>query len=529
MKAQPTPRARALPAHRGLAVLALAAVLASFFAGLGRAPLFDVDEGAFGQATLEMFQRGDFLSTYLNGQPRYDKPILVYWLQAASVAVLGVSELALRLPSSLCAALWALSTYLFARRFYGTRPALLTAAMLATSLGVHVIGRAATADALLNCLIAASMFAAYLHLETGKRAWRYATFAAAGLGFLAKGPVAVVIPLTVTFLFCWLRRDLGTWLRAVADWRGALLFAVIALPWYAVILAREGWPFIQGFFLEHNVGRFRGPLQGHAGSLLYYVPVTLAWTLPYTGPLLLALRRLRAAWRDDLQCYLLLWFGFVFVLFSLSGTKLPHYLLYGITGLVVLMGASMPQLKRRPLALLPSALFLVVLLALPWVVPTVLEARLGERLLGIDPYYREALGDLGARLGPGPGLLVVTLAGLALASWAMLDRRADIPASLVAAATAGVLVISLFVVPALGDVLQGPVKEAAALCRAQGLAPVTWKLNAPSFSVYRGAPTPSRKPAAGDVVITKARYLHELPRHEPLYARNGIALVRITG
>ena len=69
--------------------LPAAAVLASFFWMLGAAPLFDVDEGAFSQATLEMFQRGDFLSTYLNGQPRYDKPILVYWLQAALVLLLG--------------------------------------------------------------------------------------------------------------------------------------------------------------------------------------------------------------------------------------------------------------------------------------------------------------------------------------------------------------------------------------------------------------------------------------------------------
>src|SRR5882762_9607793 len=88
--------------------LTLAAVLASFFWMLGAAPLFDVDEGAFSQATLEMFQRGDFLSTYLNGNPRYDKPILIYWLQALGVVVFGVTELAFRLPSAICAALWAL-------------------------------------------------------------------------------------------------------------------------------------------------------------------------------------------------------------------------------------------------------------------------------------------------------------------------------------------------------------------------------------------------------------------------------------
>src|SRR5499433_1436090 len=93
---------------RALAVLTVLAVLLSLFFALGRSPLFDVDEGAFSQATMEMFERGDFLSTYLNGSPRYDKPILVYWLQAAAVAVLGVSEFALRFPSALCASLWAL-------------------------------------------------------------------------------------------------------------------------------------------------------------------------------------------------------------------------------------------------------------------------------------------------------------------------------------------------------------------------------------------------------------------------------------
>src|ERR671929_2181572 len=99
--------------------LAALAVIASFFWLLGAAPLFDVDEGAFSQATLEMFERGDFLSTYLNGEPRYDKPILVYWLQAAGVALLGPTEWAFRLPSALCASAWALATFLFARRAFG--------------------------------------------------------------------------------------------------------------------------------------------------------------------------------------------------------------------------------------------------------------------------------------------------------------------------------------------------------------------------------------------------------------------------
>src|SRR3982750_1371897 len=187
--------------------LTVAAVLASFFWMLGTPPLFDVDEGAFSQATLEMFERGDFLSTYLNGEPRYDKPILVYWLQAAAVALLGPSEWAFRLPSALRAPPWAGLTYRFTRRHFDEERALLAAVVLATSLGVFIIGRAATADALLNLLIAASMFAAWLHLSTGERRWLYATHAAIGLGVLAKGPIAILVPFAVTFIYSLTRRD----------------------------------------------------------------------------------------------------------------------------------------------------------------------------------------------------------------------------------------------------------------------------------------------------------------------------------
>ena len=89
----------------------LLAVLVLFpFLALGTAPLFDLDEGAFTASTTEMFLRGDFLSSHLLGEPRYDKPILIYWLQAASVSLLGSSEFTWRLPSALASSLWILAT-----------------------------------------------------------------------------------------------------------------------------------------------------------------------------------------------------------------------------------------------------------------------------------------------------------------------------------------------------------------------------------------------------------------------------------
>ena len=502
--------------------ITLLAVLLSFFFALGRSPLFDVDEAAFSQATIEMFQRGDFLSTYLNGLPYYDKPILVFWLQAASVKLFGVNEFAFRFPSAVCASVWALLTFLFARRRFGTNTALLAAGVMATSLGVYIIGRAGTTDALLNTLIAASMFAAWLHLETLKRAWLYAAFAAIAFGFLAKGPVAILIPLSVTFLFCLLRRDLKTWVRAVFDWRGLLLFAAVALPWYVLILHREGWAFVQGFFLKHNVNNFLGTLQGHSGSVVYYIPVALIGTLPFTAFLIRAVMRAREAWRDDLQCYLWLWFGFVFVFFSLSGTKLPHYLLYGMTGIFVLMAVYGPEVRSRFLALLPGLLSSVVLLALPAIVDTVLP---GVK----DAYYREAAA--GAKAYFGPGYLAFATAAVAITVYFMLERRFDLPRKLVVCGIVGVVGLSAFVVPVGAGVQQEPIREAALLAREKGYEVIIWGLNAPSFSVYYGRPTPTREPRPGDIVITKAKRLAELPDHgfDVIYAKNGIVLIRLAG
>ena len=124
------------------------AIAVSFFFNLSAIPLFDVDEGAFSEATREMFERGDFISPYLNGVPRYDKPILIYWLQAASVAVFGFEPFAFRLPSALAATLWVLAVSAFVRKVRSPQLGYYAGIVTALCLAVSVIGKAATADAL---------------------------------------------------------------------------------------------------------------------------------------------------------------------------------------------------------------------------------------------------------------------------------------------------------------------------------------------------------------------------------------------
>ncbi len=91
-------------------------VFMSFFLGLGSAPLFDVDEGAFSEATREMMISKNYLTTYLNGSPRFDKPILIYWAQLVCVKLFGINEFAFRLPSALAGTAWATSIFLFVRK-----------------------------------------------------------------------------------------------------------------------------------------------------------------------------------------------------------------------------------------------------------------------------------------------------------------------------------------------------------------------------------------------------------------------------
>src|SRR3569832_1758272 len=135
------------PSLTSLRLLLLLAVVGGCFFNIHGVPLMDLDEGAFSEATREMFLRGDFVSPYLNGVPRFDKPALIDWLQAASVTAFGWNEFALRLPSALAAAACVLVVYGFARVLVEERVGLIAAIAITTSLEIPNIAKAAPPDA----------------------------------------------------------------------------------------------------------------------------------------------------------------------------------------------------------------------------------------------------------------------------------------------------------------------------------------------------------------------------------------------
>ncbi|NMG75546.1 ArnT family glycosyltransferase [Aromatoleum diolicum] len=510
--------ATALPRPRPqLALLIFLLPIVAFFLRLGGAPLFDVDEGAFSEATREMFERGDFLSTYLNGEHRFDKPILIYWLQALGYLLFGATEWAFRLPSAVAAALWSYATWYFARERFGANTALAALAVTATALGPFAIGRAATADALLNLLLALALFDAWRHLESGRRAPLLRSFVWIGLGVLTKGPIALLVPGTVSFLYCASRGEWKRWTRAVFDPVGLVILAALVVPWYAAALAIHGQAFIDGFILKHNVERFTGTLEGHAGSLFYYVLAVPLLLLPWTGPLVATVRHVRADIATGVRRFLWVWAAFVVVFFSLSGTKLPHYVLYGATPLFLLIAVHRNELRRARLHLLAPTLFLITLPLLPLIFNALAASDAG------NAYYR---AQLGLALGEAsPEYYLITIGGLLVWLWLAARWNAATWMKVAAAAVIQVVVLSTVVVPWAGAVLQGPVKEAALLARKIGEPVVAWRYYAPSFSVYRQAITVDRVPAPGELALTRT---DRLPASgiEMLYSKGGVALIR---
>lgn len=496
----------------------VAAVYLGLFLRLGSFPLFDVDEGAFSEATREMLERGDLVTTWLNGQLRFDKPILTYWLQAGSVSLLGLSELALRLPSALAGVGWIAAIMAFARQQGGNATGYAAATIAATTLGVCVIGRGATADALLNLFLALSLFDIYRYMVDPQPRYRWRAWLWMALGLLTKGPVALLIPGAASFAAFALQGKLRAWLGALRDPAGWAILVAVAAPWYVLEYMRQGQAFIDGFFLRHNVERFMSPLQGHSGGFLYYVPAALLLLLPYTGLFLRVLPGVRRLRDSPLTTFLWCWFLFVLIFFSLAGTKLPHYLIYGLTPLFVLMAMRRHEIGSRVLAFAPPVLLLALVVALPYALQ-----RFGPNTHNL--YFREMLSRTEVfspawRLGASALLLCVV--GLAL-----LPRIALWP-RLVACALVCSLAVGGLVLPALAGLQQGPVKEAALLARETGLPVRTWQFNVPSFSVYRGEVTERAEVLhQGDVILTRSDELQRLGEVQVLFRKGGVVLARI--
>lgn len=491
-----------------------ALVLFSFLWGLGSSPVFDEDEGAFSEATRELLASGDYITTRVNGVLRFDKPILTYWFQALSASVFGINEFAMRLPSGLAAIAWMWAIYAFAQREFGRKVAQAALVIAACSLQITIIGKAATADALLNLWLATAMFSLHGVISTGKRKFVIAFWIATALGFLTKGPVALLIPGAVGLIYAavWRKWQLIPRLLLTPD---ILLFAGIALPWYWLEYQAQGPLFLDGFFLHHNIDRFNTSFEGHAGGLFYYIPVCLIGLMPFTPLLIRVISRIRFYGQTQTGFFLLTWFFFVVAFFSLSGTKLPHYAIYGYSPMIVLMAFAWqqkPEQTQWPFIVLWTILVVVPLFLLPVLIAVTK-----------DPFAVDIMRAAGSYFGYDYYLMMV----LVLILFFVSNRSAlATQLKLAGVGLSMLLIVNVLWMPRLGQLLQSPVNDAAAIAAKYGQPVVMWGHYWPSFIFYHRQFVERRQPQPGDLVLTKRSVLPETGRRQVYFEKNGIVLVR---
>ncbi len=385
----------------------LAAIAAAmFFANLGGAHLWDVDEAIFSQAAKEMLVRGDYVVPYFNGEVFPDKPALMYWFMISAYKVFGPTEFAARFWSAIFGIGSVLLTFRLGRLMFSPAVGVWSALILASCVSFNIIARAATPDSFLVffstlamlLFVGATAKARALSGEPNERnaPWAGQTrfepswpsyvliYAAMGCGVLTKGPIGVVLPTAVIGLFLLMVRAEPIELVVGAGWRGALRNAfrylsrllspvlflrtvwsmrpltaiavvlAVAGPWYALVGVETDGQWLIGFFGVHNFGRFLNAMENHRGPIVYYVGAIAVGFFPWSVlsiPCFLHAKNQvdeRHPWRAGyllVASWLTVWIGF----FSLAGTKLPSYVVPAYPALALACGCFVESWLRNPL------------------------------------------------------------------------------------------------------------------------------------------------------------------------------------
>ena len=320
-------------------LLAVCLMCLSRLAGFG---LSDPDEGRYAEIPREMLELHDWITPHLGYVNYFEKPPLLYWLVGLSLRLFGTSEWAARLTPALAAIGGVVLTHALGVRLLGRRAAPLAAAVLITSPLYFALSQVLVIDMLLTlCMTAALVFVYQTRRAPGRSIWPLAAAVAAGLGVLAKGPVALVLPGLIGLAFLGARRDARTLGALLAPWP-ILVFAATAVPWF-VLVSLEHPDFPGFFFVREHLYRFATSRVGHPEPFWYYMPVVVGGFFPWTllVAFLAATPSGRAAFRRvpaDARLLLSLWAAVVIVAFTLARAKLSPYVLPAFPALALLTG-----------------------------------------------------------------------------------------------------------------------------------------------------------------------------------------------
>ena len=404
-------------------------VVAVYFLGLN-IPLLGPDEPRYSQVARDMFDRGDWITPMLGGFNWFEKPALLYWLQIAAYHIFGVSEFAARVGSALfglgtIASVWMLGRAVERRlpaEYANCNFANWLALIAASTIGIIAFSRAASFDIILTFPVTASL-AGFFIWELGQKS-RYvepkktevvvgdkispspllpfspsllAFYFFIGVALIAKGLVGIVFPLAIVAFYYLLSRKFPPRAFIISLIWGTALALVVASAWYLPMYRRNGWTFIDEFFIQHHFQRYTSNKYLHPQPFYFFFWVLPLMTIPWLPFFIASLwnfiprrankieSRIEEAGAQTvspsplllvssspllhLRRFALAWLLVPLVFFTFSGSKLPGYILPALPAAIILAGEyawrfTRKNKLRRVLVQLTAAGTLVVVIVL---------------------------------------------------------------------------------------------------------------------------------------------------------------------
>jgi 4-amino-4-deoxy-L-arabinose transferase-like glycosyltransferase len=293
-------------------------------------PLIEPDEARYSDIASLMNRTGDYITPHLNHVVYLEKPPLCYWATALAFKIFGENEFSSRLFVALCAWGCILLVYRMGAFFHDEKNGLYSAGVLSTFLYHSILGKINILDMPLAFFVCLATWAGYRYFaeDCQKKGWLYLLYVSSALAFLTKGLIGVVFPFAITIL----------WLSISKRWRdvlklfspvGMIFFLLISCPWI-ILVQMANKDFLWFFFIQEHFLRYTTTLHHRNHLFLFYVPVVLIGTLPWSAFLLKALKE-RVEKRVLLfkaaeKRFLLTWIFFIFIFFSVSSSKLVPYI-----------------------------------------------------------------------------------------------------------------------------------------------------------------------------------------------------------
>ncbi len=306
------------------------------------------NDAMYPQVAGEMLRTGDWITPRLDGVAHFDKPPLIYWLNALSLRVLGHTEASARIWPVLAACLTILVVGGIGASVYGKRAGWLSALVFSGCAGPYLYCRviAVNADILLcfwTCLAILAYIKAIIEQDRHAGLWMQVMFACFGMAGLTKSLYGFGLPMVIIGLHALLS---GRWrgflcLRAAA---GVVVAAVIVLPWH-ILVAMANPHFLWAYIVRENFQRLVGnrwPRDEFVSAPLFLI-FTALWTFPWMGLLpqavFRAFSRIRGTkWVESEDLLICIWFLFILGLFTISHDRLEYYSLPAIPAFAILLG-----------------------------------------------------------------------------------------------------------------------------------------------------------------------------------------------